>query len=117
MAKEIAFNHTFLGNVDNRGKPLSVRSPNTKLTAYNGTAVHCYGSIRIPCKDKRGQWFDLEFYIVDTPEPAVIGLPGSRTLGLVTLHCAIQNTNAAPEDNDSELKLSPYIQPSSFETH
>ena len=90
------FKKMFPCNVDNRGEPVSVHLPNTKLTAYIGTAIH-HGSIKIICKDKRGQWFDLEFYIMDTPGPAAIGLPGSRTLGLVTLHCAIQNTNAAPD--------------------
>ena len=60
----------------------------TVLTAYGGSRVHHYGSITIGC-EFRGKRSAAQFYITDTPGPAIIGLPTSIDLNLVKLNCAL----------------------------
>ena len=71
--------------------PNSVHSRNTILSAYNGTTITHYGAVKFPCRYKHGQWMDTEFYIVESEGPAILGLPTSRDMRLITLHCAIDS--------------------------
>ena len=43
---------------------------------------------------------NAEFYIADTDGPAILGLPNSRQLQLVTLHCAIDKDMCSTGDMD-----------------
>ena len=60
-----------------------------KLTAYNGTTIPCCGTWSFPSKFQQSMWEDTEFHIVNVQGPAVIGLPSSECLKIVTLHCSI----------------------------
>lgn len=83
------FRAMFPNNVDKDGNPTSITpSNNTRLTAYNGTPIKCFGSIKLTCRHK-DSWISDTFYVVDVTGPAICGLPLSQKLGLVTMHCTV----------------------------
>ncbi|KAK6166173.1 hypothetical protein SNE40_022932 [Patella caerulea] len=84
----------------------SVRAPtvDTRLTAYNGTEIRCYGTINLQCKSHAEEWFNTPFYIVDVDGPAILGLPSCKALKLITLHCGITIDNAHKINTVSELQ-------------
>ena len=57
-----------------------------RLIAYNGSPIHCVGSLTIACKYKDSTWRDQLFYVVDVSGPIVIGLPLCSELHVVTIH-------------------------------
>ena len=59
---------------------------NVRLTAYNGATIHCLVKIDMFCSYKDKKWMKATFYVVDVPGPAVVGLPTSEQLHLVTIH-------------------------------
>lgn len=61
----------------------------TRLTAYNGSTIKCYGSITLQCRQDDDEWTPAKFYIVDVEGPAICGFSLSQQTGLVTMHCAI----------------------------
>ena len=67
------------------GQPLTP-APHLKLTAYNGGEIPCMGSISMPCKRRESAWTQAVFYVVDVPGPAIVGLPTSKLLRLVTIN-------------------------------
>ena len=69
-----------------------LRKSNTVLSAYNGTRIPQYGTIVIACRHDQSAWIDAKFYVADTDGPAILGLPNSRQLRLITLHCAIEKS-------------------------
>ena len=71
------------------------------LTAYNGEPIRCLGSIKLNCGFKN-KWEETDFYVVDVTGPAIVGLPTSEKLGLVTIH--IDNL-VTGEKKEEELTL------------
>lgn len=69
----------------------------TRLTAYNGTNITCLGMHRFPCRFATSRWHHTPFYIVDVPGPAIVGLPSSEQLKLVTMHCSVQRAQPVAE--------------------
>ena len=65
----------------------------TILTAYNGTKIPQCGTLKLNCCYGDGTWHTAEFYVAKTDGPAILGLPSSRNLRLVTLHCELQVEN------------------------
>ncbi len=65
-------------------KPGSTTTRHTILTAYNGTNIQQFGSVKIPT-GYNGQWTEAEFFIAETEGPIILGLPSSRCLRLVTV--------------------------------
>ena len=59
-----------------------------------------YGSISLPCRYSTSEWVNAEFYIADTDGPAILWLPNSRQLQLVTLHCAVDKDTRSTRDMD-----------------
>ena len=57
-----------------------------KLTAYNGEEIRCLGTLDMKCQHKSSGWKTTRFYVVDVPGPAVVGLPTSEILNLVTIN-------------------------------
>ena len=64
----------------------------TVLTAYGGTKLAQYGKCRIPCEYK-GREAVGTFYVTEANGPAIIGLPTSLKLNLVTLNCSVQQSS------------------------
>ena len=65
---------------------IRLKKNNRKLSAYSGHEIPCLGTINIPCCHKESKWINAKFYVVDVPGPAVVGLPTSELLNLVTVH-------------------------------
>lgn len=72
---------------------------NVKLTSYTGNVIPCFGTINMPCQCKKSRWIDAKFYVVDVPGPAVVGLPTSELLGLMTVNV---DAMAEKENNGHE---------------
>ena len=71
---------------------------NTTISAYNGSRIPQYGSITLPCRYSCSEWVYAEFFLTETNGPAILGLPDSRQLKFVTLHCAIDKGTCSPHD-------------------
>lgn len=59
------------------------------LTAYNIPKINCHGTTNIKGKYKNSLWLDTQFYLVDVPGLAILGLPTSITLKVMTMNCTI----------------------------
>ena len=68
-----------------------------KLTAYNGQEIECLGSLEIKCQNKDRKWEKAKFYVVNVPGPAVIGLPTSELLNLITINVDSVETKETPQ--------------------
>ena len=77
------------------GLPTGLDHVNTQLTAYNRSHIPLYGALQGPitwqpnhpgaCPHRvKSYW-----YVVDTPGPAILGLPSSEKLAVVKMNCAI----------------------------
>ena len=62
----------------------------TILQAYNGTTIKQLGVITLSCKHKDTEWHSSDFSVTESEGPAILGLPSSRQLRLVTIHCMVQ---------------------------
>ena len=62
----------------------------TILQAYNGTTIKQLGVITLSCKHKDTEWHSSDFFVTESEGPAILGLPSSRQLRLVTIHCMVQ---------------------------
>lgn len=82
-----------------------------KLTSYSGDEIICLGIINIPCQHKESNWVNTKFYVVDVPGPAVVGLPTSESLGLITINVdTVSDTNSS---NKTEHQVEPPYKTSS----
>ncbi|XP_072182294.1 uncharacterized protein [Diadema setosum] len=88
---------------DTARKPLISRS-STRLLAYNGAEIPQHGTVILSCRYKNGQWHKTTFFVVDTTGTALLGLPSSREMELVTLNCAVQASTQAPVRNTKDLQ-------------
>jgi len=81
-------------------------TPHVKLTSYSGDQIKCLGTIRIPCQFRDSDWIDAIFYVVEVPGPAIVGLPTSERLKLLTLHINAldDNTKTTPISSIDQLK-------------
>ena len=69
-------------------KPKILEKSTTVLTAYGGTKLTQHGVCVIPCEFK-GKQSTAPFFVTDAEGPAIIGLPTSLELDLVTLNCSV----------------------------
>ena len=67
-------------------EPANNPANNVILTAYNGATIECLGKLDMLCRYKDEKWTKATFYVVDVPGPAVVGLPTSEQLHLVTIN-------------------------------
>ena len=86
------FRRMFPRLLDSSGfpKPGSTTPRHTRLMAYNGTDIPQYGSITLQCKYENSVWIKTEFFIAESDGPAIVGLPSSRALSLISINCSIQ---------------------------
>ena len=88
------------------GLPTGLDHVNTRLTSYNRSHIPLYGALCGPITwqpDLPGSHphrVKSYWYIVDTPGPAILGLPSSEKLEVVKMNCAITvrqpSTHPAP---------------------
>ena len=74
-------------------KPEAVQQSPTVLTAYGGTNIKQHGKCASAC-DFNGRRTEAIFFITEAEGPAIIGLPTSLKLNLVTLNCSLQKNQA-----------------------
>jgi len=65
-----------------------------RLTVYNGETTPCLGYIEMSARYLEA-WQPVKFYVVDVPGPAVVGLPTSEQLNLVTINVDSLGSQAA----------------------
>ena len=81
------FRKMFPDKLDRDGFPqqeVAKTARDIKHTAYNGTTIPCCGTWSFQCRFQRSMWENTKFHIVDVQGPAVIGLPSSESLKIVT---------------------------------
>ena len=61
-------------------------TPGVKLVSYSGNQIKCHGRVTIPCRYRDSAWAKVQFYVIDVPGPAILGLRNSESLGIVTLN-------------------------------
>ena len=90
------FKEMFPNSLTPEGLPQSdaVTQTDMVLTAYNGTIIKQHGCVELPCRFGSSSWTPTKFFVVESEGPAIVGLPSSRQLNLVTLHCAITATDS-----------------------
>ena len=67
-----------------------------RLTAYNGETIPCLGYIEMSARYLEA-WQPVKFSVVDVPGPAVVGLPISEQLNLVTIN--VNSLGSQPAQN------------------
>ena len=87
-----AFSKLFPRCVTTDGTPTGLRPTRTCLTAYNGSTINQYGTLDIDWKPEGKNITNrlhTQWYIADTPGPAILGLPSCSKFGIVELNCAV----------------------------
>ena len=89
-----AFSKLFPRHVTTDRTPTGLRPTRTRLTAYNESTIKQYGTL-----DTTINWkpegknvmnrLHTQWYIADTPGPAILGLTSCSKLGIVELNCAV----------------------------
>ncbi|XP_068227920.1 uncharacterized protein [Palaemon carinicauda] len=90
-----SFRNIFPRYVNSDGIPTSTTPSKTTLTAYNGTVIRQHGTLVLPCKFAENKWANCEFYVAETDGPVIFGLPMCTKLGLVTLNCAVTQSDSS----------------------
>ena len=91
------YRRMYPNNLDVEGYPMtkSLQPSLTVLTAYNGESIRQYGRMKLRCAHQDTNCV-AEFFVADTPGPAILGLPSCRDLQLVTMNCEV--THRPPND-------------------
>ena len=85
-------------------KPEVVQQSPTVLTAYGGVRIKQHGKCAITCAFNRRR-SEAIFFITEAEGPAIIGLPTSLELNLVTLNCSLQKSLAQNTDHAHEKNV------------
>ncbi|KAL8607946.1 hypothetical protein ACOMHN_005501 [Nucella lapillus] len=101
------FRQMFPEELDKNGFPKSgsTKPRPTVLQAYNGTPIQQHGVRPIICRYGSSEWHYAEFFVAESDGPAILGLPSSRELRLVTIHCSVNTKTGTPS-----MKKPPTIQ-------
>ena len=92
---------------DEKGLPTNTTKSDVKLTAYNNTEIYQYGTIEIPCKHKNSSWQKTLFYVAETDNPVIYGLPTCKALGIVIMNCGISKERQTIKSLDDLKKIYP----------
>ena len=89
------------------GEPTGLETSTTRLPVYNGTQIPQYGVLKCPLiwKPDNGvklRCIQTKWYVADIPGPAILGLPTSERLKVITLNCAVRITHESPKLLDKE---------------
>ena len=99
------FRHLYPNCIDKTGHLTGLNASNTRPTTYNGTWIPLFGSRHWPIIWQPGSpnvqpcQINSCWYVVDTPGPAILGLPSCERLEVAKMNCAvkvIQDTSWLP---------------------
>ena len=95
------FKWLYPNQINMKGEPTGLEPSGTCLTTYNGTPIPQYGALRCPLiwrpgNGVRSRWIQTKWYVADTPGPAILGLPTSEGLRVITLNCTVWITHETP---------------------
>ena len=101
------FQRLFPKQMNLNGEPTVLETSTIKLTAYNGTWILQYGVLRCllvwrPGNGVKPRCIQTKWYVADLPGPAILGLPTSERLKVITLNCAVRITHELPKLLDKE---------------
>ena len=99
------FAKLFPERFDKDGNPTGLSPSSTRLTAYNGSPIKQFGTFRThvdwtPKNRRVTKRLHTQWYVADTPGPAILGLPSCTKLNIVTLNCAVEIHRRQPLAND-----------------
>ena len=88
------FAKLFPRHINADGSPKGLKSSTTCQTAYNGSKIPQFGTLDTaidwaPKGKDVANCLQTQCYIVDTPGPAILGLPSCAKLGIVDLNYAV----------------------------
>ena len=102
----------FPDKLNNNGLPIqgATRERSTQLIAHIGTSIEQHGSISLQCRYEKSEWHEEEFFVTSDDGLAKLGLPSSRRLKLLTLHCPIVeketlNKETLKKNTQTDLKV------------
>ena len=82
----------------------------TRLFAYNGTRIPQHGALDIWTRwkphNQRPRCLHTRWYIADTQGPAILGLPASQRLGVVTMNCAVRLRTSPSQHQQADTATS-----------
>ena len=120
------FRHLYPDQISPAGLLTGLDHVSTRLTAYNRSHIPLYGALHGPitwqpdCPGARPHRVKSYWYIVDTPGPAILGLPSSEKLAVVKMNCAITirqpSTHPAPVST-TVATTKPATAPESSQVH
>ena len=107
------FCQMYLDQIGPDGLPKGLTPTPTRLTAYNGTRIPQHGALdtwtRWKPHNEKPRLLRTRWYVADTQGPAILGLPSSQRLGVVTMNCAVQLKTAPSQQRTTTQEL-PLIQ-------
>ena len=89
-----AFAKLFPRYINADGSPRGLKPSTTCLTAYNRSKINQFGTLDAaidwaPKGKNVTNHLQTQWYIADTPGPAILGLPSCAKLGIVELNCVV----------------------------
>ena len=77
----------------------------TKLKAYNGNEIKCFGTPKILCQYKDSEW--RKYKIVDVPGPAILELRTCEQMRIVTIHSitSCKDTPVSPDQDFQKVTI------------
>ena len=99
------FEQLYTRKINYKGKPIGFETSTTHLTAYNGTPILQYGTLRCPLtwrpgNGEKARRIQSKWYVADTPGPATLGLPSCKRLKVITLNSSVRITHMTPVSLD-----------------
>ena len=84
------------------GEPKGLEAITIKITAYNGMQIPQDGVLRClliwrPGHGAKPRCVQTKWYVADTPGLAILGLPTSERLKVITFNCAVWITHESPK--------------------
>ena len=95
------FAKLFPERFDKDGNPTGLSPSSTRLTAYNGSPIKQFGTFKThvdwtPKNRRVTNRLHTQWYVADTPGPAILGLPSCTRLNIVELHCSVKLQRRRP---------------------
>lgn len=109
------FRQMFPNHLDKNGLPTNTQPSNVKLIAYNNTVIPHYGTLNIPCSYKNSKWQDVTFFVADSANSVLFGLPACTSLEILSLNCAVETRETKQQQNVLKSEQTSYLPIENFQ--